>query len=84
MSRLWTSARSSHDSNADPYPLGPGSRVAVVGGGPAGCFFCYFLLEMASRIGLDLNVDVYEPKTYAQAGPAGRYKRGVWISRTAG
>ncbi|OFW56674.1 MAG: hypothetical protein A2133_06020 [Actinobacteria bacterium RBG_16_64_13] len=53
-----------------------------MGGGPAGCFFCYFLLEMASRIGLDLNVDVYEPKTYAQAGPAGCNMCGGVISES--
>ena len=51
--------------------LSDGARVAVVGGGPAGSFFSYFYLETAARVGLDTKVDVYEPKTYTQAGPAG-------------
>ncbi|HEX9076336.1 MAG TPA: hypothetical protein VF932_11190, partial [Anaerolineae bacterium] len=48
-----------------------GSRVAVIGGGPAGSFFSYFLLDMAERTGLALDVDIYEPRDYDTAGPAG-------------
>ncbi|MGE5265062.1 MAG: cyclic nucleotide-binding domain-containing protein [Acidobacteriota bacterium] len=48
-----------------------GSRVAVVGGGPAGSFFSYFLLEMAARTGLALDVDIYEPRDFDTAGPPG-------------
>jgi flavin-dependent dehydrogenase len=47
-----------------------GSRVAVVGGGPAGSFFAYFLLEMAAMVDLELEVDVYEPRDYTKPGPA--------------
>jgi flavin-dependent dehydrogenase len=47
-----------------------GSRVAVVGGGPAGSFFSYFLLHMAAMVDLDLRVDVYEPRDYTRPGPA--------------
>jgi flavin-dependent dehydrogenase len=43
----------------------------VVGGGPAGSFFCYFLLEMTGRIGLKLQVDIYEPRDFSLPGPAG-------------
>ena len=50
--------------------LEQGSRVAVVGGGPAGSFFSYFLLQMAGRAGLDVAVDIYEPKDYTRPGPA--------------
>tara|TARA_B100000315_G_scaffold119829_1_gene109746 strand:+ start:301 stop:537 length:237 start_codon:yes stop_codon:yes gene_type:complete len=35
--------------------LRDGARVAVVGGGPAGSFFSYFLLDMADRVGLNLD-----------------------------
>lgn len=56
-------------------PSGPNlandSRVGVVGGGPAGSFFSYFLLEMAERTGLSLHVDIYEPRDFSQTGPAG-------------
>ena len=51
--------------------LGSGSRVAVVGGGPAGSFFTFFLLEMASRAGLDLSVDVYEFRDFEALGATG-------------
>ncbi len=51
--------------------LSDGSRVGVVGGGPAGSFFSYFLLEMAGRVGLNLQVDIYEPRDFAVPGPAG-------------
>lgn len=51
--------------------LDQGSRVAVIGGGPAGSFFSYFLLDMAERIGLELHVDIYEPRDFNLAGPRG-------------
>jgi flavin-dependent dehydrogenase len=51
--------------------LTDGARVAVMGGGPAGSFFSYFLLEMAGRIGLELQVDIYEPRDFSIPGPPG-------------
>ena len=54
-----------------PMKLEDGSRVAVMGGGPAGSFFSYFLLTMAERAGLKLHVDIYEPRDFDMAGPAG-------------
>ena len=51
--------------------LKDGSRVAVIGGGPAGAFFSYFLLEMAERMGLEILVDIYEPRDYSKPGPTG-------------
>lgn len=50
--------------------LEDGATVAVIGGGPAGSFFSYFLLEMAQRVGLDLLVDIYEPRDFSRPGPA--------------
>jgi flavin-dependent dehydrogenase len=47
------------------------SRVAVIGGGPAGSFFSYFALDMAGRLDLDLQVDIYESRDFTQCGPAG-------------
>ena len=49
--------------------LTDGSKVAVVGGGPAGSYFAYFLLSMADMIDLDLQVDVYEPRNFLSPGP---------------
>jgi flavin-dependent dehydrogenase len=45
--------------------------VAVIGGGPAGSLFSYFLLDMAQRVDLDVHVDVYEPRDFSRSGPAG-------------
>ncbi len=51
--------------------LDSGSRIAVVGGGPAGSLFSYFLLMTAERIGMELAVDVYEPRDFRQPAPGG-------------
>ncbi len=53
------------------FALDNGSRIAVVGGGPAGSFFSYFLLKMADAIDLDLEVDIFEPRSFGYCGPAG-------------
>ena len=45
------------DGNRD-FNLQDGSRVAVVGGGPAGSFFSWFLLKMARAV--DLAVRAHE------------------------
>ena len=51
--------------------LEDGSRVAVVGGGPAGAFFAYFLQRLAEVSGLELEIDIYEPRLFTHRGPAG-------------
>ena len=51
--------------------LSDGSRVGVIGGGPAGTFFTYFLLRLAESIDLSIAVDIYEPRSFAYQGPAG-------------
>ncbi len=57
--------------HAPGLALEDGSQVAVIGGGPAGSFFSYFLLDMAERVGLDIGVDIYEPRDFTRSGPAG-------------
>jgi len=52
-------------------PLHDGSRIAVIGAGPAGSMFSYFVLNMAESVGLDLEVDLYEPRHFCHRGPAG-------------
>lgn len=59
------------ESNSSSLKLENGSRVAVMGGGPAGSFFSYFLLDMAERAGLKIQVDIYEPRDFAVPGPRG-------------
>jgi len=51
--------------------LQDGSRIAVIGAGPAGSMFSYFFLNMAEMMGLDVGVDIYEPRRFCHRGPAG-------------
>ena len=51
--------------------LADGSRIGVIGGGPAGSFFAYFLFRMAESAGLHISVDIYEPRLFDRCGPAG-------------
>ena len=63
---------SSSQKNISPsLKIDNGSQIAVVGGGPAGSFFCYFLLDMAERVGIDVHVDIYERQDFSRLGPAG-------------
>jgi flavin-dependent dehydrogenase len=62
--------------------LRDGSPVAVLGGGPAGSLFAYFLLEMADRVGLELAVDIYESRSFDLPGPAGCNMCGGIVSET--
>lgn len=58
-------------SRAGGLQLDDGSRVAVVGGGPAGSLFSYFLLKMAATLDLAVEVEIYEPRHFTHSGPAG-------------
>ncbi len=51
--------------------LADGSRIAVIGGGPAGSFFSYYALDYAERLGLDIGIDIYEAKDFTKIGAAG-------------
>ena len=69
-----TSVADSFSSLADDEETGltlsNGSRIAVVGGGPSGSFFSFFLLKMAAAIDLDIEVDIYDPRSFNHCGPA--------------
>ena len=69
-------------SGSPDMRLDTGSRVAVIGGGPAGSLFSYFLMLMGERIGIEPRVDIYEPKDYSRPGPAGCNMCGGIISET--
>jgi flavin-dependent dehydrogenase len=62
--------------------LRDGSRVAVVGGGPAGSFFSTFLLRMAKSVDVSVEVDLYEPRDYSSRGPKGCNMCGGIISES--
>ena len=51
--------------------LANGSRVCIVGGGPAGSFAALHLLEQAARHGLQLEVLIFEPRDFTRPGPTG-------------
>lgn len=62
--------------------LGNGNRVAVVGGGPAGSFCAFFLRSFARQTGLELEVEIYEPRDFSQTGPIGCNMCGGVISES--
>ena len=64
------------------HQLHDGSRIAVIGGGPSGAFFTYFLLKLAKRLDLNLDVDIYEPRYFSHLGPAGCNHCGGVISES--
>jgi flavin-dependent dehydrogenase len=70
------------DENTSHFKLNENSRIAVIGGGPSGSFFAYFLLNMAERVGLDLHVDVFESRDFENPGPVGCNMCGGIISET--
>lgn len=51
--------------------LEDGSRIAVIGAGPAGSMFSHFFLNMAETVGLSVDVDIFEPRRFCHRGPAG-------------
>ena len=69
-------------SQPSQLSLENGSRVAVMGSGPAGSFFSYFFLETAARAGLDAHLDIYEPKDFYRPGPTGCNMCGGIISES--
>lgn len=59
------------NQDSDSLCLDDGSRIGVVGGGPSGSFFTYFVLDFADRMGLDISVDIFEAKDFTCPGSAG-------------
>ncbi len=54
----------------------------MVGGGPAGSMTAYFILDMARHTGLDLTVDIFEPRDFNKTGPIGCNMCGGVISES--
>lgn len=75
MTKVASLARLSNQAHKQQYSLAntlqDGSKVAVIGAGPAGSLFSYFLLNMAEAVSLDIDVDLFEPRHFCQRGPAG-------------
>ncbi len=66
----------------DDFELKSGSKVCVIGGGPAGSFFTYFLLDIAERLGVDIQLDNIEAKNFMKVGPVGCNHCGGIISES--
>lgn len=62
--------------------LRDGDRVGVLGSGPAGSFFSYFLLDISRRFGLQVEVDLIERKDFTLTGAAGCNHCGGIISES--
>ena len=56
--------------------------MAVLGGGPAGSFFAYFLFEFAERLELTIELDIYEPRDFTRPAPHGCNMCGGIISES--
>ncbi len=51
--------------------LRAGSRIAVVGGGPAGSLFAHFARSWADRLDLPVSVTIFDGKDFLERGPRG-------------
>lgn len=69
-------------NNQKDFELKSGSKVCVIGGGPAGSFFTYFFLELADRLGVEVELDIIEAKDFLNVGPAGCNHCGGIISES--
>lgn len=48
-----------------------GSKVAIIGGGPAGSFFAHFIQKYAYNRGINLSIAIFDGKDFLQKGPKG-------------
>ena len=51
--------------------LHDGSRIAIIGGGPAGAFFAHFAGRLAEIQGLDVAITIFDGKNFLERGPRG-------------
>jgi flavin-dependent dehydrogenase len=51
--------------------LADGSRVGIIGGGPAGSFFAFFLQKFAQQKKLKLGITIFDAKDFLLKGPRG-------------
>jgi flavin-dependent dehydrogenase len=51
--------------------LKDGSKIAIIGGGPAGCFFAHFASKIARERGIKVDITIFEGKDFRQKGPRG-------------
>lgn len=49
-------------------PFSGDLKVAIIGGGPAGCFSCHFLDKFAREEGRNISIDIYDFKCFSCGG----------------
>ncbi len=54
-----------------PLTLKNGSKIAVIGAGPAGTFFADKAEQLARQRGIDISVNIFDGKDFTQRGPMG-------------
>lgn len=55
----------------NPARIENGSKVAIIGGGPAGVFFALYLLKYARETGIRPEITIYERRNFADPGASG-------------
>jgi flavin-dependent dehydrogenase len=68
------------DTLSSHHTLTDNSKVAVIGGGPAGSLFAIFALKMAKLVDRKIDITIFEPKDFSRSGPIGCNKCGGVIS----
>jgi len=51
--------------------LADGSRICIIGGGPAGSLSALHLLHLARQKGIHLDITIFEPRNHTALGPRG-------------
>lgn len=57
--------------NGSELLLKDGSKIAIIGGGPAGSFFAHFASRFAKKMGLNISITIFDKKSFINSGPAG-------------
>jgi flavin-dependent dehydrogenase len=57
--------------NTEQYKMTSGSKIAIVGGGPAGCFFALYLHHYAKDYGIKPDITIYDSRDFGGSGSKG-------------
>ncbi len=47
------------------------SKITIIGGGPAGCFFANDAIRQAKKLGISIQITIFNGKEFSQRGPIG-------------